>query len=413
MYVVPEALNILDDSNMPQIAALNKNCQEELAIDLANADGMCGDIMGYITEVSGGVLAYDQRIFNDDWDKIEDPVCNFFSPTWNPDTATIFDYINVSGSTKTPVFEMGSSAVGEAFVMDNLIDYSEYVEKLVAAKSPVMIYAGEFDAQDGPKTQEYWLRRLNFEGSEDFWSQSRQIYWVQNKTTTETQLINGGYWRTSDYFEYLTVPKAGHFVPNNYFSPSYAFVEDYIKSKKLVCHDQANGCSVVEQRCSAMNYCNGNGSCDTTTAQCVCNEGYKFADCSKKTMDLTDGYTVDVDAYGPGWFTMQYSGSDSGKLYLTPNITSEVYILKDASGDPNNFVYDMSFKTVNGNTTFDTDHLGLTSDKGFSVAVYMPAVNETANELLEGRLSVYFANGAASQGIYLALLLALIQIALF
>ena len=68
---------------------------------------------------------------------------------------------------------MSSSAVGDAFVMDNLIDYSEYVEKLIAAKLPLLIYAGEFDAQDGPKTQEYWLRRLNFEGSKDFWSQSR------------------------------------------------------------------------------------------------------------------------------------------------------------------------------------------------------------------------------------------------
>ena len=73
---------------------------------------------------------------------------------------------------------MSSEAVGEAFVMDNLLDYSSYVEKLIAAKSPVLIYAGEFDAQDGPKTQEYWLRRLAFDGSADFWSQSRQIYWV-------------------------------------------------------------------------------------------------------------------------------------------------------------------------------------------------------------------------------------------
>ena len=47
---------------------------------------------------------------------------------------------------------MSSSAVGDAFVMDNLIDYSEYVEKLIAAKLPLLIYAGEFDAQDGPKT---------------------------------------------------------------------------------------------------------------------------------------------------------------------------------------------------------------------------------------------------------------------
>ena len=63
-------------------------------------------------------------------------------------------------------------------------------------------------------------------------------------------------------------------------------------------------------------------------------------------MELTDGKTVDISIYGPGWFTMQYSGTDSSKLYLTPNITSEVYILKDKAGDPNNFVYDMSFKSV-------------------------------------------------------------------
>ena len=55
-------------------------------------------------------------------------------------------------STKSPVFEMSSSAVSEAFGNDKMIDYSNFVEKLIAAKSPVLIYAGEFDAQDGPKT---------------------------------------------------------------------------------------------------------------------------------------------------------------------------------------------------------------------------------------------------------------------
>ena len=30
-YLVPQALNILDESNMPQIATLQKNCQEILA----------------------------------------------------------------------------------------------------------------------------------------------------------------------------------------------------------------------------------------------------------------------------------------------------------------------------------------------------------------------------------------------
>lgn len=198
-------------------------------------------------------------------------------------------------------------------------------------------------------------------------------------------------WRTSDYFEYLTVPKAGHFVPNNYYSPSFAFFTDYVNSQKLVCHKTTdNQCSVVSDRCEAMNQCNGNGICNATTAQCVCNAGYKFADCSKKVIDLTDGQTMDISIYGPGWFTMQYSGSESSKLYLTPNITSEVYICKDKDCDPNNFVYDMSFKTVNGNTTFSADDLDLNKGQGYSVAVYVPAVNEGANELLYGSLSVTF-----------------------
>ena len=47
---------------------------------------------------------------------------------------------------------MHSQKVNEAFMNDKMIDYSSYIEKLITAKSPVLVYAGEFDAQDGPKT---------------------------------------------------------------------------------------------------------------------------------------------------------------------------------------------------------------------------------------------------------------------
>ena len=164
---------------------------------------------------------------------------------------------------------MSCGPVGDAFVMDNLIDYSNYIEKLIAAQSPVLVYAGEFDAQDGAKTQEFWLRRMDFDGKDAFWSQSREIYWVAQfeypEATTPT-LVNGGYWRTSDYFEFLTVPKAGHFVPNNYFSTSYQFFKDYVTSQALQRHeDDSHKCSVVDIRCTAMNDCNGNGTCNSTT----------------------------------------------------------------------------------------------------------------------------------------------------
>mmetsp|Transcript_18229 Transcript_18229/g.22741 ORF Transcript_18229/g.22741 Transcript_18229/m.22741 type:complete len:135 (-) Transcript_18229:1059-1463(-) len=73
MYKVPEALNILDDSNMPQIAALNKNCVESVSYD------ECNKIMNYIEDVSGGAFSYDQRIFGVDWDPEEAIVTNYFS----------------------------------------------------------------------------------------------------------------------------------------------------------------------------------------------------------------------------------------------------------------------------------------------------------------------------------------------
>lgn len=115
-----------------------------------------------------------------------------------------------------------------------MLDYTGYIEKLIAKESPVLIYAGEFDAQDGPLTQEAWLRGLDFEGSDRFWSQARQTYWVHDSVSdsaedgVEAELVVGGYWRTSEFLEFLTVAKAGHLVPANFFSASFQMLYDYI-----------------------------------------------------------------------------------------------------------------------------------------------------------------------------------------
>lgn len=152
MHIVPSALNTIDDSNMSQIAALERRCQEILAIDLAAASDTCASIMDYIDTVSGNVFPYDQRIFAEDWAVVENPTDTYFTVEGNPHADKVFQQLHVDDSTKNPIFEMDSSRVGMAFVMDNLLDYSWYVQELIAMKSPVMIYAGEFDAQDGPKT---------------------------------------------------------------------------------------------------------------------------------------------------------------------------------------------------------------------------------------------------------------------
>ena len=66
-YIIPEALNTLDDNNMPQMVALHKNCQESLFTDPASSADICLDIVHYIEDVTGDVFPYDQRIFNPEY----------------------------------------------------------------------------------------------------------------------------------------------------------------------------------------------------------------------------------------------------------------------------------------------------------------------------------------------------------
>ena len=107
MHILPEALNILDDSNLPQIATLNKNCiysseRPELASD-------CAAVMDYIEKVSGNVFAFDQRIAGEDWDPIEDPVTNYFTKQSDDTLNEIFTKIHVNVTTiKMPTFTMHS-----------------------------------------------------------------------------------------------------------------------------------------------------------------------------------------------------------------------------------------------------------------------------------------------------------------
>lgn len=137
---------------------------------------------------------------------------------------------------------------------------------------PTLIYAGEFDAQDGPKTIYPWLCDL----IDDLCgAKQKEIYWVQNASdTSETpQLINGGLYTTvkkdpskedSGGLTFLTVPKAGHFVPNNYYSVTQQFLKDYAAKGSLQVHGDAasgTGSSVDDMACDLMNQCNGNGKC--------------------------------------------------------------------------------------------------------------------------------------------------------
>jgi hypothetical protein len=77
------------------------------------------------------------------------------------------------------------------------------------------------DILTGPATLEEGVRGITLPDYDAFWSQARKIYYVKNETSDA--YITGGYYRTSKNFSWLSVPKAGHFVPNwtNNYAVSY------------------------------------------------------------------------------------------------------------------------------------------------------------------------------------------------
>ena len=64
-------------------------------------------------EVSGGVLSYNSRIFNQDWDKIQTPYENMFMNSSKKEI--IYSLLHVDKSTKNPVFEPSSANVSLAY----------------------------------------------------------------------------------------------------------------------------------------------------------------------------------------------------------------------------------------------------------------------------------------------------------
>ena len=59
---------------------------------------------------------------------------------------------------------------------------------------------------------------------------------------------------------------------------------------------------------------------------------------------------------------MQYSGGKASELTITPNVTSNIYLMKGSSSDPNNFNYDMNFLDISTPITIKSEYLGLDDD---------------------------------------------------
>ena len=222
MYLVAQALNVVDDNNMNQISALIQRCETDEAPHSSAAVKSCGAIMDYIMAVSGDVFDYDSRIFTYDWDPLEAPITQLLANSSKADQ--LYKAIHIENSFKVPKFEMSSDAVDLGYKMNNMEDYSRFYNYLIDANFPLLVMAGEFDGRDGNAMQPMWMKRTVTSLKEEFWQQDRKVYYfdAQNKTQV------GGYYHTQGRFTYLTVPKSGHFIPTDYYFASKAYLDDYV-----------------------------------------------------------------------------------------------------------------------------------------------------------------------------------------
>lgn len=102
MHIVPKALGLLDQTNLKQIATLEQRCEFYQTVNPAYGEDACNDIMDYIQNVSGYVFPYDGRIFDYDWNQVEQPYIDMLMKS--DQKSKIYELIHISNSTKDPVF---------------------------------------------------------------------------------------------------------------------------------------------------------------------------------------------------------------------------------------------------------------------------------------------------------------------
>lgn len=146
--------------------------------------------MGYISNLTGGQFAYDARIFDSDWNKINSPYVEMLQNSTLREN--LYAQIHIDQSTKTPKFEESSDAVDKAYELDNMINYADYVDFMIFIQYPVVIVAGEFDVQDGITGQYTWMKSLLASLDSTFWEQDRKIYYF-NGTKPSDSLVGGYY----------------------------------------------------------------------------------------------------------------------------------------------------------------------------------------------------------------------------
>ena len=77
-------------------------------------------------------------------------------------------------------------------------------------------------------------------------------------------------------------------------------------------------------------------------------------------------------------------------MSLSTNTSADIYVSKGKTSDPNNLVYDVSILNVKSVQLASFDTLRFVGTDGYTVAIYLPAIDESTNTLLHSSLTIAF-----------------------
>eukprot|EP00347_Sterkiella_histriomuscorum_P017204 403350276 len=394
-YHLGQALNLVDEQNLDQVAALRKRCEEYISTKWSEAPPVCDSPVNYINDVAGGVFKFDSRQFYSEWSPVEQVLYDFLSNSIRKQE--LYKAIHIEKSTKVPIYEPSSEKVSDAYQYEVLDDYTNIMDEVIQSNIPVLVFAGEWDQGCGPAMHDIWINNLQqLKTAElNYQKNSRQIYYIKD---SNNNLVVGGYYRFDQdkKFYFLTVPKSGHFVPTKQLAITKQFITDFMSQNKLLCHhDDPTKCNTAPIKCSYMNKCSGNGQCDDLVqGTCKCSEGFEGADCSAKIIQLKDGFYQVYQTNGTQWmyFQAKYTHTTPDQylqLTLSSQFPMDVYVRRDILDVYQNldeFNYDLAFKKQNYLKLRNDEFQQI--DEQFRVLIKINGINNYMNQYNLNKLSV-------------------------
>jgi hypothetical protein len=401
--MVAPGIGIVDNRHMNAIATVNRRCIETASVNWTEGNDECSSTIDYVIDVSGDTFSYDVSIFDPDWDKTmrEDDVKHYIKESNK--RQELYEAIHVNSSTRVPLFEWSCGDVSDAYQYEAMVDWSRYYDYVAAPGNvSILIYAGQYDMLDGPKTQEPWLknlRTLSGDNGVEFWNQPRKIYYIKDPVTQEYKV--GGFFRQSERtkISFLTVPTSGHFVPITQQLDTRFFLQDIISNGKLTCHkENPSDCETGPIMCKYMDGCSNSGTCNPITGQCECTQGHFGADCSQTYLSLPQNGSTELS--GIDFLQFRYMDSKTTDAYeftISASNPLDIYIMAlegDKVPDVNEFNCSLEIKRQ---TKFVMRSGSLPGLANFAAHVRVNGANFKTNQYLKTRVDFTFTTQKASR----------------